>query len=60
MKYILIVADGMSDYPVPELGGKTPLEVAKHPNMDFIAFHGTSGLLSTLPEGLDTGTDVAV
>ncbi|MFA5200614.1 MAG: hypothetical protein WC442_06940, partial [Candidatus Omnitrophota bacterium] len=37
MKYIVLVCDGMSDYPIPELGERTPLEAAKTPNMDFIA-----------------------
>ena len=37
MKYIVILGDGMADLPVKELGNKTPLDCAKHPNMDFIA-----------------------
>ena len=36
-KYIVLVGDGMADYPLEELGGKTPLEVAKSPHMDRIA-----------------------
>lgn len=60
MRYILIIGDGMSDYPLRELGSKTPLQVAKHPNMDFIASHGLCGRLSTLPQELDSGTDVAI
>ncbi|MCP8313828.1 MAG: cofactor-independent phosphoglycerate mutase [archaeon] len=60
MKYILIIGDGLADRPLRELGGKTPLQVAEHPNMDFIAYHGSCGRLITLPQGLDTGTDVAI
>ncbi|MFH1285135.1 MAG: phosphoglycerate mutase, partial [Candidatus Micrarchaeota archaeon] len=59
MKYILIVGDGMADRPLPELSGKTPLEYAKTPNMDFLASNGTSGKLRTLREGGASGTDVA-
>ena len=40
MKYIVILGDGMADLPVKELGDKTPLDCAKHPNMDFIAANG--------------------
>lgn len=37
MKYIVVLGDGMADRPVPELGGKTPLEAAHKPNMDTLA-----------------------
>jgi 2,3-bisphosphoglycerate-independent phosphoglycerate mutase len=37
MKYIVLLGDGMSDYPIPELNGKTPLQAANKPNMDFLA-----------------------
>jgi 2,3-bisphosphoglycerate-independent phosphoglycerate mutase len=57
-KYILLVGDGMADYPLPELGGKTPLEVAKTPNMDRIAACRV-GRVQTIPEGMDPGSDVA-
>jgi 2,3-bisphosphoglycerate-independent phosphoglycerate mutase len=60
MKYIILVGDGMADYPLEELGGKTPLQVAKKPNMDWIAAHGRSGLLRTIPKGMDTGSDIAI
>jgi 2,3-bisphosphoglycerate-independent phosphoglycerate mutase len=60
MKYVLIVGDGMADYPVPELGNKTPLQVAHKPNMDAIAAKGRSGLLRTVPEGLNPGSDIAI
>ena len=57
-KFILLVGDGMGDYPIEELGGKTPLEAAHTPNMDRIADCGT-GLVETIPAGMDPGSDVA-
>lgn len=59
MKYIVIIGDGMGDLPLKELGGKTPLQVAKKPNMDRIAELGKSGLLKTIPNGMGAGSDVA-
>lgn len=60
MKYVLVVGDGMADYPVPELSNKTPLQVASKPNMDLIAAKGRSGLLKTVPEGFSSGSDTAI
>jgi 2,3-bisphosphoglycerate-independent phosphoglycerate mutase len=60
MKYILVVGDGMADYPIPELGNKTPLQVARKPNMDAIAAKGRNGLLKTVPDGMTPGSDVAI
>ncbi len=59
MKYIVILGDGMSDYPVEELGGKTPLEVAKKPVIDYMCAHGEVGLVKNVPENLSPGSDVA-
>lgn len=59
MKYIVVIGDGMSDYPLRQLNGNTPLEKAKTPAMDFIAKNGSSGLLKTVPEGFEPGSDVA-
>lgn len=59
MKYIVLLGDGMSDKKLDELGGKTPLQVAKTPNMDFMARRGRLGLARTVPEGLPPGSDVA-
>ncbi|MGI6141695.1 MAG: cofactor-independent phosphoglycerate mutase, partial [Caldicoprobacterales bacterium] len=59
MKYIVLLGDGMADYPVPELGGKTPLQAARKPNMDFLAAKGETGLVSTIPQTLPPGSDVA-
>ena len=60
MKYILIVGDGMADYPIPELGNKTPLQAAYKPNMDSIAAQGQSGLIKTVPDELTPGSDAAI
>lgn len=60
MKYILVVGDGMADYPIPELGNKTPLQAAYKPNMDSIAAQGQSGLIKTVPDELTPGSDVAI
>ncbi len=59
MKYIVLVGDGMADYPIPELGGLTPLQAADTPNMDFIAKHGKCGLAKTVPDDMPPGSDVA-
>jgi 2,3-bisphosphoglycerate-independent phosphoglycerate mutase len=60
MKYIILLGDGMADYPLEELGGKTPLEYAHTPYMDTIAKDGTLGLIDTIPVGLSPGSDVAI
>ena len=59
MKYVIILGDGMGDYPIDKLGGKTPLAVAKKPMMDFLAGKGEVGLVKTVPEGFTPGSDVA-
>lgn len=59
MKYVVVLYDGMADYPVPALGGKTPMMVAKKPNFDRMAKLGTVGLVRTVAPGLTPGSDVA-
>lgn len=59
MKYVVVLCDGMADYPVPELDGKTPMMAAQKPNMDFLASHGEVGLVKTVADGLIPGSDVA-
>ncbi len=59
MKYIVILGDGMSDYRVPELDDKTPLEYANKPNIDFLASKGICGLVRTVPKGMPPGSDTA-
>ena len=60
MKYIIVVGDGMADYPVPELGNLTPLQVAHKPNIDSLTSKGRSGLLRTVPDGMNPGSDTAI
>ncbi|MGZ3612955.1 MAG: cofactor-independent phosphoglycerate mutase [Thermodesulfobacteriota bacterium] len=58
-KYVIIVGDGMADYPVESLGGKTPLMVARTPNMDWMSESGEIGLVRTVPDGFNPGSEVA-
>ena len=59
MKYIILLGDGMADYPLEELGGKTPLQAAQTESMDAIAARGTLGMVQTIPQGLSPGSDIA-
>lgn len=59
MKYVIVIGDGMADYPLEELDNKTPLQAADIPNMDYIASNGINGILETIPPGMDPGSDVA-
>ncbi|MGD0080078.1 MAG: cofactor-independent phosphoglycerate mutase [Methanoregula sp.] len=59
MKYIVVCGDGMADEPIAELGGKTPLEYARIPNMDRMAKEGACGMLSTIPDNFEAGSDIA-
>jgi 2,3-bisphosphoglycerate-independent phosphoglycerate mutase len=59
MKYVIFLGDGMADYPVPELDGKTPLMVAKKPSMDRIAQEGRTGLFQTIAPEMLTGSAIA-
>lgn len=59
MKYIVLVADGMADYPLKELNDRTPLEAAQTPHMDYIARYGRLGKVKTVPDGMKAASDVA-
>jgi len=59
MKYIIIVPDGMADFPLKELDNKTPLEYAKTPNMDSLAKTGLCGSVNNTPKGFTPGSDIA-
>ncbi len=50
VKYIILQGDGMADYPIDVLGGKTPLEAARTPNMDWLAQHGVYGIAHVIPK----------
>ena len=59
MKYLILVYDGMADRPIPELGGKTPMEVARKPRLDALSSKGTVGTVSNVPEGMVPESDTA-
>ncbi|MBU6391626.1 MAG: cofactor-independent phosphoglycerate mutase [Planctomycetota bacterium] len=59
MKYCIIIPDGMADYAVDKLSGRTPIETARTPNLDFIAQNGQLGIVRTIPSGFPAGSDVA-
>lgn len=59
MKYIIILGDGMADWPVESLEGKTLLQYAHTPYMDMLAAKGRTGMLSTVPDGFHPGSEVA-
>lgn len=59
MKAIIILTDGAADYPIRELGNKTPLMAAHKPHIDRLAALGRNGLLVTVPPDLPAGSEVA-
>ncbi|MDO4931473.1 MAG: cofactor-independent phosphoglycerate mutase [Prevotellaceae bacterium] len=59
MKTIIILGDGMADYPIEQLNGKTPLQYAETPYMDMLARTGRTGRLVTVPDGYTPGSEVA-
>ncbi len=59
MKYVIVLGDGMADRPIEKLGGMTPLEYAKTPQMDALAAAGEIGMVHTIPEGMSPGSDTA-
>jgi len=59
MKYLIILGDGMSDEPLVNYNNKTPLQMAKKPHIDWLAKHGRSGLLATVPPTMHPGSEIA-
>lgn len=59
MKYVIVLGDGMADYPIADIGGKTPLEYADTPAMDKLAAVSEVGLVHTIPDGMSPGSDTA-
>ena len=59
MKHIIILGDGMADHAIDRLGGKTPLQYANTPYMNFLAKQGKTGMLNTIPDGFLPGSEVA-
>ncbi len=60
MKLIYVAIDGMGDLPIKSLGNKTPLEIAKTPNLDALAKSGKTGLMYSVGKGVAPESDVAV
>lgn len=59
MKYVVILGDGMADWPIEELDGKTPLEYANTPFMDELSKKAEQGMVRTVPSGMSPGSDTA-
>lgn len=59
MKYLVVLGDGMADWPLEELGGKTPLAYADTPMLDELAGTGEIGMVQTVPEKMSPGSDTA-
>lgn len=59
MKYVIVIGDGMADYPIESLSGKTPLMIANKPRMDYMAKHGTIGFTSNVPSDMVPESDTA-
>ena len=59
MKHIVMLCDGLADWPIESLGGRTPVEAAHTPNMDELARRGAAGMVRTIPAGMPPGSDAA-
>ncbi len=59
MKYVIVLGDGMADWPIEQLGGKTPLEYANTPEMDRLSKLSEVGMVKTVPDGMKPGSDTA-
>lgn len=59
MKYMIILGDGMSDEPIAQLEGRTPLEAAHTPVLDRLAGMSQLGIAHTIPQGMKPGSDTA-
>ena len=59
MKYLIILGDGMADEPLADYGGKTPLQMAETPHIDWLAKNGRTGRLITVPDSMPPGSEIA-
>ena len=59
MKHLIILGDGMADEPLAEHGGKTPLQMADKPHIDWLAKNGQTGRLATVPQTMHPGSEIA-
>jgi len=60
MKTVMIIIDGLGDEPIDELGGKTPLEAAFIPNIQYIASRGQIGRITTTFPGFPIESMVCI
>lgn len=60
MAFLYVILDGLGDDPIPDFGGRTPLEAAATPNLDSLAARGVNGTVVTVGEGIAPESDVAV
>ena len=58
MKYLILLGDGMADYPLPDYGDRTPIEIANTTAMDMVAQKGVLGQFCPIPEGMPPGSDI--
>lgn len=58
-KFVIIVPDGMADNPISALGGRTPMQAADKPMMDYLARNGLCGYVQNIPEGMESESDTA-
>ncbi|MGE5662838.1 MAG: cofactor-independent phosphoglycerate mutase [Deltaproteobacteria bacterium] len=58
-KYLILIGDGMADWPIAALGNRTPLDAADKPNMDFMAANGAMGMVQVVPREMYPGSDVS-
>ncbi|MGH7895516.1 MAG: 2,3-bisphosphoglycerate-independent phosphoglycerate mutase, partial [Candidatus Binatia bacterium] len=59
MKCVVVLTCGLADEPIPDLGGRTPLEAARTPNLDAMASRGILGLTRTIPRGAPPACNIA-
>jgi len=58
-KYLILIGDGMADWPIADISNRTPLEAADKPNMDFMASNGAMGMVQVVPKEMYPGSDTS-
>jgi 2,3-bisphosphoglycerate-independent phosphoglycerate mutase len=58
-KHLILIGDGMADWPIASLGNRTPLEAAEKPNLDYMASQGALGMVQVVPKEMYPGSDVS-
>ena len=59
MKYLVVIANGLTDRPIAEKENKTPLQIADTPNLDRMVQEGYSGSVQTIPENCKAGNEIS-